>query len=383
LWERIRLNLSWHVHDSAQVDRAREHILRQSTYLPVIASRGNYYLYYIVEEVQKRGMPVEIALLPVVESTLDPFAANPSGATGLWQIMPATGRHLGLERNAWYDGRKAVRDSTRVALNYLEMLYETFDEDWLLALAAYNSGEGRVSRARKANAVKDLGTDYWSLNLPRQTRNYVPKLIALAQIISNPEQFNVEIPRVNNAPAFEVANTNGLMEMSRAAELAGVDIATLRALNPGQLRGTLSPDRPPELLLPTGLRAHFESEVAKLPPQELVQWRYYQIKPGDTLSQIAEKFDTPVSMLRKMNGLRGNLIRAGDTLKIAGGGPEDSSELTATTQEGSARGYRVRAGDSLYRIANKFSVSIRDLIVWNALDPGVYLQPGQTLTLYN
>ena len=382
LWARIRDNLSWQVHDNAQVNKAREHILQQSTYLPVVADRASFYLYYIVEEVQQRDMPMEIALIPMVESMLDPFAANPSGAVGLWQIMPATGAYLGLERNAWYDGRRAVRDSTRVALDYLETLYTEFDEDWMLAFAAYNSGGGRVARARSANEEKGLNTDYWSLDLPRQTRNYVPKLIALAQIVSDPEQFDVEIPSVENAPAFEVANTGGLLDMFRAAELAGVKIDTLRALNPGQLRGTISPNRPAELLLPVGTRNRFEEEVTQLDPQELSQWRYYKIKPGDSLSEIAQKFTTEVSLLREINGMRGNLIRAGDTLKVPSGPRGDLTTLLASNEGASTRGYRVRSGDSLYRIANKFNISIGDIVAWNSLDPGAYLQPGQTLTLY-
>ena len=257
LWERIRRELSWQTLHNTQIGKARDHYLSQTNYLPMIAGRANYYLYYIVEEVEKRDIPMELALLPLVESTLDPFASSSSHAAGLWQIMPATGRHLGLEQDWWYDGRRDVRDSTRVALDYLEALYERFDNDWLLALAAYNSGKGRVGRARLANMEKGLEADYWSLKLPRETRNYVPKLIALTQIIAYPEAFGVEIPAVPNTPAFEIADTGGQLEMSRAAELAGVDLMTLRAFNPGQLRWATSPDMPPELLLPIGARSGF------------------------------------------------------------------------------------------------------------------------------
>ncbi len=274
LWDRIRRELSWQSKHNPQVGKARDHYLRQPNYLPMVADRGNYYLYYIVEEVQKRGMPMEIALLPLVESTLNPFAYSSSRAAGLWQIMPATGRHLGLEQDWWYDGRRDVRDSTRVALDYLEALHAQFDEDWLLALAAYNSGKGRVARARKANREKGLKTDYWSLKLPRETRNYVPKLIALAQIVAYPEAFSVEIPSIANAPAFEVGDTGGQLEMSRAADLAGIDLDTLRALNPGQLRWATSPDMPAQLLLPVGTGNRFSAGVAALTPNERVQWQY-------------------------------------------------------------------------------------------------------------
>jgi len=348
-----------------------------------MADRANYYLYYIVEEVQKRNMPIEIALIPMIESTLDPFASSASGAAGLWQIMPRTGTHLGLEQDSWYDGRQAVRDSTTVALDYLERLYQEFGEDWLLALAAYNSGEGRVAQARRANQAKGLDTDYWSLNLPSQTRNYVPKIIALAQIVADPEQFDVQIPPVENAPAFEVANTGGLMDLTRAAELAGVEVDTLHALNPGQLQGAISPDRPPELLLPVGTVDRFEDGLAQLDPDDLVQWRFYRIKPGDNLSQIATKFGTGVGLLRRINNLHGSFIRAGDTLKIPGGGSGwDTSRMLASNAQAVPQGYRVRPGDSLYGIADRFKVSVNDIIAWNALDPTAYLHPGQKLTLY-
>jgi membrane-bound lytic murein transglycosylase D len=382
LWERIRRQLSWQTIHNSQVGQARDRFLKQPDYLPVVSERGNYYLYYIVEEVERRGMPMEIALLPLVESTLNPFAYSSERAAGLWQIMPATGRHLGLEQGWWYDGRRDLRDSTRVALDYLEALHQQFDQDWMLALAAYNSGKGRVARARKTNRNQGLPTDYWSLKLPRETRNYVPKLIALAQIISYPDAFSLEIPPVPNAPAFEVAGTGGQLEMARAAQLAQVELSTLRALNPGQLRWATSPDMPPELLLPVGHGQHFEQAVAQLTPDDRVQWQHYRIERGDSLIRIAKKFDTEVGLLREVNGVRGSMIRAGDTLMIPKGGAWSSSLAMATAEKPQARGYRVRRGDSLYRIAGKFNVSINDIIAWNALDPGKYLQPGQKLTLY-
>jgi membrane-bound lytic murein transglycosylase D len=382
LWERIRRDLTWQTIHNSQVGKARDRFLAQPDYLPVVSSRANLYLYYIVEEVERRGMPMEIALLPLVESTLNPFAYSSSRAAGLWQIMPATGRYLGLEQDWWYDGRRDLRDSTRVALDYLEALHRQFDQDWLLALAAYNSGKGRVAKARKANAAAGLKTDYWSLKLPRETRNYVPKLIALAQIISYPEAFELELPVVPNAPAFEIADTGGQLEMARAAELANVELSMLRAFNPGQLRWATSPDMPPELLLPVGSRQGFEQAVAQLTPEDRVQWQHYRIERGDSLIRIAKKFDTEVGLLREVNNVRGSMIRAGDTLMIPKGSAWSSSLAMARAEQARPRGYRVRQGDSLYRIAGKFNVSINEIISWNSLDPAKYLQPGQKLTLY-
>jgi membrane-bound lytic murein transglycosylase D len=364
------------------VDEARERFLAQPDYLPVISQRASLYLYYIVEEVERRGMPMEIALLPMVESTMNPFAYSSERAAGLWQIIPATAEHYGLERNWWYDGRKDVRASTDFALNYLERLHAEFEDDWMLALAAYNSGKGRVGRARKSAAQKGLATDYWSLSLPRETRYYVPKLIALAQIFGEPDSYGVEIPTVSNSPAFEVGYTGGQIELLRAAELADVELSTLRDLNPGQLRWASAPDQAPELLLPLGTEGQFSLGVASLTEEDRVRWQHYRIQRGDSLIRIAKKFDTDVGLLREANGIRGSMIRAGDTLMIPYGSAWSQSLAMLDKQPSQATGYRVRQGDSLYRIAGKFNVTIDQIISWNSLDPSAYLQPGQRLTLY-
>ena len=324
LWQRIRDELTWQKSGNALVDQQRKVLLQQDNYLPMIAERANYYLFYIVEEVSVRGMPMEIALIPMVESSLDPFTTSNSGAAGLWQIMPGTGRRLGLERDAWYDGRHALRDSTEGALDYLQALHDKFDGDWLLAVAAYQAGEGAISDAISANAAKGLATDYWSLKLRRQSRDYVPKIIALAQIVAAPERYGVEIPYVADSPAFEIAETDSPLRLAQAADLAGVDVKTLRALNPGRLRGTVSSHRDAQLLLPVGTLDQFEEGLERLEP------------------------DQP----------------------------------TGATSDVTTKGYRVRQGDSLYRIASRFNVSISNIITWNGLDPEEYLQPGQRLTLY-
>lgn len=381
LWERIREGLSWQDIENDQVDSAVAGYLAQPTYMPTVAERGSLYLYYIVEEVQKRNMPMEIALLPLVESTLDPMAYSRNNAAGLWQIMPATGEHLGLQQDWWFDGRRSLRDSTRVALDYLEQLHDEFDNDWLLALAAYNAGNGRVARAQRANAAKGRPTDYWSLNLPRETRRYVPKMLALSRIVADPEAYNVEIPVVENAPAFEVADIGGQIELARAAELADINLETLRWLNAGQLRWATAPDRAAELLVPAGTSARLEEGVAELSPAERVRWQHYTIRSGDNLISIAKKFDTQVGLLRRVNGIKGSMIRAGATLMIPGS--EWNPALAgAELPSASPVGYQVRRGDSLYVIAGRFKVSVDDIVAWNALDPGKYLQPGQTLTLH-
>lgn len=376
LWERIRLELSWHVVDRPRVDQARERFLRQHNYVPAAQDRSDYYLHHIVQQVDERGMPMEIALLPMIESNMDPFAASPSGAAGLWQIMPRTGVHLGLAQDSWYDGRQDLRASTSGALDYLETLHNTFDNDWLLALAAYNCGPTNVSRAQRRNTEKGLATDYWSLDLPRETENYVPKLLAIAQIVANPQKFNVAIPAVDNAPAFEVVSINRPLHLSKAAELAGADAAALRALNPGRVQGAIFSQEEAELLLPIGTQEQFQANMAQLRPEELMLWGNYQIQPGDSLGYIAERFSTRVVILQELNQIRGTNIRAGDTIMV----PSNGSSFI---EQAFAQDYRVRRGDSLHRIAAKFNISVSDIVSWNALDPTAYLQPGQKLTVYS
>jgi membrane-bound lytic murein transglycosylase D len=382
LWERLRRGLRWQAIHNARVDRARDHFLSQPRYLSVVGERAGTYLFHIVEAVEARGMPAELALLPLVESTLNPYAVSPQRAAGLWQIMPSTGDYLGVPRNWWYDGRLDVRLATDVALDYLQALNDEFDGDWLLTLAAYNAGKGRVSRAIARNERAGRPTDYWSLQLPRETRHYVPRLIALASIVHYADTIGAELPPVANAPAFLAVPTGGQIELQRAAQLAGVELRTLRALNPGHLRWASAPGQD-ELLLPVDRAERFQRGVASLAPEDRVSWAHYRIAPGDSLVRIARRFDTQVALLREVNDIDGHLIRAGDTLLIPRGSAwPDSLALADAAGPQQPRGYRVRPGDSLYRIASRFNVTVDDLVSWNALDPGQYLQPGQQLRLF-
>ena len=381
LWVRIRSGLAWQDIDNPRVARQRQALLAQSNYMPLVSERANYYLFYIVEEIDQRDMPLEIALIPVIESMLDPKASSYSGAAGLWQIMPRTGQHLGIEQNNWYDGRHAVRDSTAGALDYLQMLHDRFDDDWLLALAAYNAGRGTVLRAQKVNVSANQPTDYWSLRLRQQAYEYVPKLIALSQIVASPEKYGVNIPPVPNRPSFEVADPGLPLNLAHAAELAEIDVAILHALNPGQLRGTIAPYRSTELLLPYGSSQRFQSNLEKASPAEITQWHEYRVKPGDTLWDIARSFGTDVALLRSENGIKGSTIRAGQTLTITGFNPA-RGQPPLPGPDTKAQGYLVRAGDSLSLIANRFQISVGNIIAWNELDPDDYLRPGQKLTLY-
>lgn len=382
LWARIRVGLSWEAPEDGLVEEALAHYLAQPAYVEVIGERGALYLHHIVEEVERRQMPLELALLPLVESTLNPYARSPQYALGLWQIMPATGKHLGINSDWWYDGRRDIRESTAAALDYLQSLHDALDGDWMLAIAAYNSGIGRVTRAIANNEAAGKSTDFWSLPLPPETRAYVPRLLALSSLVANPESWDLALPPLANAPAFVPVATTGQIELARAAELAGMELTQLQALNPGHLRWATAPSVQ-ELLLPPERARTFKTRLASLDADELVQWQRYQVRPGDTLGQIARTFGVEVAALRQANNLRGSLIRAGANLMIPrAGGATPRPRLALAGDAAERQAYQVRRGDSLYRIANQFKVSIEDIISWNALNPGAYLQPGQLLTLY-
>ncbi|MAC34820.1 MAG: lytic transglycosylase [Haliea sp.] len=380
VWARIRNGLSWEAPDNPAMQEALNYYLNQERFLESINGRAALYLHYIVEQVEERDMPLELALLPIVESSLNPVARSRQQALGLWQIMPATGEYLGLDSDWWYDGRRDVRASTHAALDYLQNLYEAVDGDWTLAIAAYNAGIGRVTRAVQRNAEARRPTDYWSLRLPAETHKYVPRLLALSMLIADPEGWGVALPAVANSPAFAAVPTGGQIELARAAELADVPLATLKALNPGHLRWATAPSVN-ELLLPPAAAEQFRQQLATLPAQERVSWQRHQVRNGETLSHIARRYDTSVAMLQQVNGLRGHMIRAGSQLMIPRGGDWQGS-LAQRESAPQAQGYRVRRGDSLYRIAGRFKVSVEELLAWNALNPGEPIYPGQRLTVY-
>jgi membrane-bound lytic murein transglycosylase D len=383
LWDRIRRQLRFHTMHNGEIAAARTHYLKQPRYLELIAPRTERYLYFLVEEVEARGLPIELALLPLVESSLNPFAVSDQRAAGLWQIMPATADYLGMRRDWWFDARLDLRQSTAFALDYLQSLHTAFDGDWLLALAAYNAGKARVSRAMKRNAARGLPTDYWSLDLPRETRHYVPRLIALSTLVAFDRALEIELPPVPNEPAFTVVATGGQVEMLRVAHLAGMDLLELRRFNPGQLRWATAPGGDDTLLLPVSRAEGAALALADLPDSQRVTWQRYRIRQGDSLIRIAKRFDTQVALLREVNNVRDNLIRAGDTLMIPDSQAwRESMALARAGTTGVKRGYKVRRGDSLYEIARRFDVTIDDIVTWNSLDPNSYLQPGQALTLY-
>jgi len=366
---------------AAKYGRHPQHVER-------IFERGKPYLAYILSEVQKRNFPTEIVLLPFVESGYDPFAFSYGRAAGMWQFIPSTGKMYGLQQDWWYDGRRDVVESTQAALNYLDYLQDKFDGDWLLAVAAYNSGSGAVSKAIRKNREAGKPTDFWHLKLPKETAAYVPKLLAISSIVRHPGKFNVSFSPVEMQPAFTVVETPGQMDISVAAELAGMNTEALYLLNPGYNRWTTHPDGPHQLVIPVSHSITFRQNIETLPESQLTRLVRHQVQHGETLSQIAQHYNTTTNALISSNQLSGTLIRSGQYLLVPVGSQDASQyaslnrRIQAANGASSKQTYRVRSGDSLWTIARKHRVTVKQVSNWNKLDADKPIRPGQKLVIY-
>ena len=358
-----------------------------------VVERARLYLYHVVEEAERRGLPTELAMLPVVESGLQPFAYSHAQAAGLWQFIPSTGRLYGLKQSWWYDGRRDVVESTRAALDYLQRLHNVFDGDWLLAIAAYNSGEGSVRRAIEHNRRTGKQVDFWSLRLPAETRAYVPRLLSLASIVSNPEQYGVTLEEVADKPYFQRVALDGQIDLALAAELAGISLEKLYLLNPAFNRWATDPEGPHYLLVPVKNVNSFTRQIANLPRRHRMQWQRHRVQRGQTLSGIAHHYQTTVALLRQVNNLRGTLICAGDSLvvPIAARSLEHytlsvamrkATSRAASQPDGTELVYIVRRGDTFWNIARKHAVSTHKLAKWNGIAVADPLRPGQRLSIW-
>ena len=382
------------VGDQSAIVQERNWYLNHPGYLQRVFQRGERYLFHIMNELEARDMPMEIALLPVVESAYDPFAYSHGRAAGLWQIIPGTGRRFGLRQNWWYDGRRDVVEATRAALTYLQFLSRRYDGDWLLAIAAYNSGEGNVDKALRANRKAGQPLDFFSLarRLPRETRAYVPRFLALADLVANAEQYGVALPDIADRPTFAVVDTGSQLDLALAAELAGIDIDTLYSFNPAYNRWATAPDGPHKLVIPIEYADRFRLNFATVPENARMRWLRHKVKPGQTLSEIAEMYATSTRSLRDANKIRNNLIRAGDHILV----PASTKPLDAYTQSAEQRLSRtqnrqrpgkrtthlVSAGESFWSLANRYNVDVKDLARWNGMAPGDTLAAGRSLVVW-
>ena len=385
LWDRMRTGFSMPNLSSPLVQDRQIWYASQPSYVKRMVERSKRYLYYIVEELEKRGMPTELALLPMVESAFNPMAYSRSHASGLWQFIPSTGKNYKLQQNSWYDGRRDIVASTSAALDYLQFLYEMHG-DWHLALASYNWGENAVARAIEKNRAKGLPTDYLSLTMPTETRYYVPKLQALKNIIANPHSFGVDLEPVPNTPYFVTVEKTRDMDVRLAAKLADMPLAEFLALNPGHNRPVIVANGTRALVLPADRAKIFLANLEGH-NQPLVSWNLYTLKSGDKLDHIASRNGISLARLKEVNGI-GRRTKVGPgyqlMLPLKGASLEP---LPAMFQPPSAPemrmpvrklNYTVQRGDTLPRIAQRYKVSADDLRKWNEIGR---LAAGQHLVI--
>lgn len=434
LWREMRNHMQLDLYlEQKRVQQEIRWLQRNPSYLKRLQPRLQTYLPYIYTQTQLRGIPAEIALLPIVESALDTFAFSHGGAAGPWQFIRGTARQYDLDINDWYDGRRDIIASTDAALRFLSDLHRRFD-DWYLALAGYNAGQGNVRRAQRKNP----GAGYFDLKLPRETQAYVPRLLALVAVIKDPQEYGLTLPELIPATTFHTVDTHSQFQLTKLSNTIGLTMEDLYRWNPALNQWATPPEGPHRIIVPAEIDLQVaQAKIDAVPARQRVDWTEIRVKQGDTLSQIARRHGTDVASLRIANSLSGSRIRAGNRLLIpkhaealqstprsASGslsyvvqpgdslwtisrahnvklntlmrnnhlGPKDTLSVgktlkipgtQRTTREVTRKvHYKVRRGDSLSRIAHKFNVSIKQIMNWNNLDAKRYIQPGQGLLLY-
>lgn len=362
-----------------------------------MSQRASKYLYHIVDELESRGLPTELALLPFVESAYDPTALSRSKASGLWQFIPSTGRHFNLEQDWWQDQRRDPVASTSAALDYLAYLYD-FQGDWYLALASYNWGEGAVKRAIQKNATAGLGTDYLSLKMPDETRNYVPKLQAIKNIIADPVKYGLSLPEVSNTPYFTAVRKQRNIDIDIAAQLAEMPVEDFKALNASHNQPVILAERQPTLLLPADRVSVFQKNLREY-RGKLSAWKVHKPKQGETYASIAKQYGVSLTELQKINGLSSKHTRVtASTVLVPDTTPESGIQLVSLDSSDAVRAgmaareqqqvqkrrpatsltHIVRRGDTLFGLAKRYNTSVTELRKLNNLK-GDHLAQGKRL----
>jgi len=362
-------------------------------YLTRVTKRAGPYLHLIVQEVEKAGLPVELALLPIIESAYYPFSYSHGTASGLWQFIPDTGKLYGLKQNYWVDERRSVIRSTRAAVTYLKNLHTLFKGDWLLAIASYNSGPGRVQRAVKKNKAKGKKADFWNISLPAETRGYVPRLLAVVELIKNPQKYGQTIAPVANKPQLESVFVYSQLDLSLISEWTGLSLDEIYMFNP-DLNRWATPDTPRyELLLPIEKVAGFKKARASYPKQKQLSYKHYTVNSGDSLNKLAKKFNSSVAYIKSINNIKGTYIKAGQKIIIPI--PRKAKDYYSLSKEqrrvqrfnsrkyGKKITHKVAKGESLWVISNRYDVPVDSIIKWNHLSNSIKgLQIGKKLVIW-
>jgi len=385
LWQRLRNGFAMPDLQGRLVSERMEWYIANQDYLQRVFERSRRYLFHIVEELEKRGMPTEIALLPIVESAFNPMAYSRAHASGLWQFIPGTGKRYELKQNWWYDGRRDIVDSTNAALDYLKDVYD-MQGDWHLALASYNWGENAVARAIEKNRREGQPTDYMSLPMPRETRGYVPKLQALKNLIANPEAYGVTLTPIPNEPYFATVTKTRDIDVQLAAKLAEMPVEEFVALNPGFSRPLIRTAVAPRIVLPADKVDTFHENLEKYEDKSLVSWKTYVPQRGENLEAIAKKHGLTLGQLKEVNGIPPRSRTVPGLLVVPIQGREEKfSKLPimyappiVTSSRHRTLVHIVKAGETEYGIARRYRVRVDDLKRWNHYST---LQPGQRLAI--
>ncbi|MBI2381139.1 MAG: LysM peptidoglycan-binding domain-containing protein [Gammaproteobacteria bacterium] len=387
LWRHVRSGFQL---DSTEDPKLRAEVNKQIRFftqnqrtVEASLNRAAPYLYMVVQEIEKRDLPLELALLPIIESSYNPKARGANGAGGLWQFVPGTAKVMGLKKNSYYDAKQDVFASTQAALDYLDNLGKTFDGDWFHALAAYNSGAGNVQRAMDSNKAHGKGTDFTDLKLKAHTRAYVPKLLALAEMLKDPERYGIDWDPVPNEPVMAKVDLDKPIALSEAAELANCSLEELVSLNPGFAKPWAVSGGPGYLMLPADKAEDFEGKLSHLPTPRSDEHLSYTVRKGDTLRSIAKQYHMPQELLRQANHLFGmRQPEVGQELKIPlSNKPVFDESDEAVLAESGGREHKIRSGDSLWKLSRSYKVSMKALAEANGLAANAALKPGKTLRI--
>lgn len=389
LWARIRAGFALPKLDSPLIARHERWFVENAEFREAMFERAKLYLYYIVEEVEKRGMPMEIALLPAIESAYKPYAYSRARASGLWQFIPSTGKLYGLKSNWWYDGRRDVVAATRAALDYLQKLHGDFDGDWHLAIAAYNAGEGRVMRAIQYNRRKGLPTSFEHLRaLKPETKHYVPKLFAMVNLVADPERFGINLAQIPNEPYFTTVRTDAQIDLGVVARLTGMEPDQLHHINAGYMRWATHPDGPHELLVPVDKKDALLAGLSNLDDKDRVQWRHHEVRKGETLHGIARRYGVTVGAIKAANKITTLKVGQSLLLPISAHAPITVADAPhATPVRGVPRNgqlviHRVRAGETLWSLAKRYNVLVHQIAEWNRMHPNDVLRLGKKIKIW-
>ena len=391
LWQVIANRQDIKSVSNSRVQSRIDWISNHPEYLSLISKRAEPFLYLVVSELEKQNVPIEIALLPIVESDYYPFSYSHGTAAGLWQFIPSTGRMYGLEEDWWHADRRDVLASTKAAANYLNDLNKMFKGDWLLSIAAYNAGPGRIQRAIDTNIKLGKKTDFWSLDLPQETEKYVPKLLALSQVIKNPSRYNQKLLEIDNKPFLNEVELDSQFDLALISQWTGLSIDQIYNYNPGLKRWATPESLPYIMLLPEEVIYSFNDNLSKQGQRPKISWTRYKIKQGDSLSLIAQNYNTTIGQIMSVNELDNDVIRADKYLIVPLAQKSEGYYSLSDNQREKSRLniqknsekiiYTVVAGDSLWKISTKFGTTINNLVRWNKISPSDSLSIGKELVI--